>query len=161
VNADHKLLRRVVEALRAQGVDFEAAVPLTGMSREWNRAVLAEEWPAKLNRPTRVKLEAFLDGRPTEADSPHVRRVKAILDGAESDVAPPAPAFVEHVLFTAGRIAELANQIAHAAEKQLAASEDLGRRSQVELGARAPTAHHPPAKSPGKSGRNATPRDGA
>lgn len=46
----------------------------------------------------------------------------------------PGP-FAEHVLFTAGRIAELAQQIAQAAERQLGMTQDLGRRSAEEMAA--------------------------
>lgn len=42
--------------------------------------------------------------------------------------------FAEHVLVTSGRIAELADQIARAAERQLAFTQDLGRQAQESGG---------------------------
>lgn len=138
------------------GADDATAADAVGLSDEWVRQRRAGVPFERLKGPTRLKLQRFL-----APEVPAGQPSKVSERSPSASALPPAPTFVEHVLYTAGRIAELANQIAHAAEKQLAVSEELGRRSQVELGARAPTAHHPPAKPPSKSGRNATPRDGA
>jgi hypothetical protein len=130
-----------------KGMDDLPAGRLVGLSDEWVRQRRAGHPFEKLKGPTRRKIEEFLatvgagDAQPPAgqcagAAAMHVRET------------PPAPSFVEHVLFTAGRIAELANQIAHAAEKQLAVSQELGQRSQTELSKRAPVAHHRPAKPP-------------
>jgi len=130
VNPDHALLKRVVDALKAKGADFEAAVPLTGMSREWNRAVLAEEWPTKLNRPTRARLEAYLAGASTGMEAAQVRRERETLGAGESSQ--PDPTFIEHVLVTAGRIQELAHQIAQMAAQQQRVGQELGKRAHTE-----------------------------
>lgn len=77
---------------------------------------------AKLYRVTPQELQ-FGRGEPTRPTAAHA-------PGRVSESSATLSPFAEHVLFTAGRIAELAEQIRRAAEKQLGLSEDLGRRAQ-------------------------------
>lgn len=61
--------------------------------------------------------------------------------GGEVGAARAVPlSFTEHVLFTAGRIAELAHGIARAAERQLEHTTDLGQRGHAALEAEAKAA---------------------
>jgi len=112
------------------GLDDEPASARLGVSREWVRQRRAGESIERLYGPTRKKLRAALDGyEPAAIRGAIVREPEIPLAGDEH---PPAPTFVEHVLFTAGRIAELANQIAAAAAQQQKVSYDLGRRAEGE-----------------------------
>lgn len=77
---------------------------------------------ADLVRPATVPGKPASQGRETRSSSGSAQ--------GEPDV--PAPAFIEHVLFTAGRIAELANQIASAAAQQQRVSYELGQRAESE-----------------------------
>lgn len=128
------LLAQVAKRLRADGHDYESGAPVVGMSREWARQLLEGELRGNVTRGTRRKLEAYL----------------ARGAGAVGESTPPyaTPAtFVEHVLFTAGRIAELANQIQAAAITQQRVSYDLGARAKSELGG-APSEAIVPASTP-------------
>lgn len=84
-------------------------------------------------------------GRQLAAEPASARRVREILDRAASTQ--PAASFAEHVLVTAGRIIQLAEDIAHAAAQQQQLGRDVSQRAVTEH-QRAPVAHHAPAKAP-------------
>lgn len=127
---DIRLVKAFLNAV--VGLDDAAAGKLVGLSDEWVRQRRAEIPFERLKGPTRLKIEALLEGRRHTLDSAHIRPARDIVAGGELEAVPPAPTFVEHVLFTAGRIAELANQIASAAAQQQRVSHELGQRAETE-----------------------------
>lgn len=110
-----------------------AAVEIS-MSREWTRQLIEGGGSAKLTRPTRERLRSYLAAQGRGADELGRGSEATPIYGA----ADPR-AFTEHVLYTAGRIAELAErihdltqQIDRASRKQLGFTRDLNQRASVE-----------------------------
>lgn len=124
------------------GIDDATASKLVGLSDEWVRQRRARMPFGQLKGPTRLKITQFLKRQAARtAGEPEAAPAQA------REQAMPTPTFVEHVLFTAGRIAELANQIAAAAAQQQRVSYELGARAESEI-QRAPSEQIVPAGEP-------------
>jgi len=133
--------RRIKAALTEAGVSVAQVAKRLGIARTG--------FSTRLNagrlKPGEMALLAELTGQ-------DVGRMAAAEGHTVREAVPPygdapAPTFVEHVLFTAGRIAELANQIQAAAITQQRVSYDLGARAKSELGG-APSEAIVPAATP-------------
>jgi hypothetical protein len=129
---------------------------LLELAEEYSHVELAQAWggvtaslvgklrggwrPGRMDPHRRAAMKQLL-ARLEEAEAP-MNAPSVPMKQAKFSFDPPAsgsrvaesapPTFVEHVLFTAGRIAELANQIASAAAQQQRVSYELGQRAEVE-----------------------------